>query len=86
MWLMVDTIREMNEKSLETVAAQSSANSRRMWLIILLVIIVLAAAIGVTASVQLPGDVVIGATPETQPVSKKNRRKHKADVDSQNQE
>ncbi len=63
MWLMIDTIREMNEKSLDTVAAQSSANSRRMWLIILLVIIVLAAAIGITASIQLPGDVVIGATP-----------------------
>ena len=62
MRLMIDTIREMNEKSLDTIAAQSSSNSRRMWLIILLVIIVLAAAIGVTASIQLPGDVVIGAT------------------------
>ena len=63
MSIMIDAIQRTNEKALDTVAEQSSANSRRMWLVIILVICVLAAVIGVTAQFEF-GDVKIGASPE----------------------
>ena len=64
MAFFIDALQKSNQQAIETVAAQSSANSRRMWLVMVLVICVLAAVIGVTASLELPGDVAIGASPE----------------------
>jgi hypothetical protein len=60
MAIMLSALERSHEQAIETVAEQSSVNSRRMWLVILLVICVLAAVIGVTTSIELPG-VTIGA-------------------------
>ena len=61
MAFVIDAMQKSNQQAIETVAAQSSANSRRMWLVMILVICVLAAVIGVTASLELPGGTSIGA-------------------------